>query len=79
MAKTLACPPPNCVGDRDRGVRTLFAEVRFYLVSGARPLKRAIQERIENPLAKQIVEGKIAAKDRIVVEVKKGKISFRKA
>jgi ATP-dependent Clp protease ATP-binding subunit ClpB len=32
---------------------------------GARPLKRAIQQQIENPLAKAILEGKFAAKDTI--------------
>ena len=34
---------------------------------GARPLKRAIQQQIENPLAKAILEGKFAAKDTIRV------------
>ena len=36
-------------------------------VFGARPLKRAIQQQIENPLAKAILEGKFAAKDQIQV------------
>jgi ATP-dependent Clp protease ATP-binding subunit ClpB len=36
-------------------------------VFGARPLKRAIQQQIENPLAKAILEGKFAAKDEIRV------------
>ena len=40
----------------------LIAEAGFDPVFGARPLKRAIQERIENPLAKQILEGKFGAK-----------------
>ncbi len=35
----------------------------FDPVFGARPLKRAIQQQIENPLAKAILEGKFAAKD----------------
>ena len=45
---------------------------------GARPLKRAIQERIENPLAKQILEGKFAAKDTVSVTAVKGHIEFAK-
>jgi ATP-dependent Clp protease ATP-binding subunit ClpB len=57
----------------------LIAEAGFDPVFGARPLKRAIQERIENPLAKQILEGQFGAKDRIRVEAKKGQVSFTKA
>jgi ATP-dependent Clp protease ATP-binding subunit ClpB len=56
-----------------------IAEAGFDPVFGARPLKRAIQERIENPLARAILEGKFAAKDRVRVGVKDGKISFEKA
>jgi ATP-dependent Clp protease ATP-binding subunit ClpB len=44
-----------------------LAKAGFDPVFGARPLKRAIQERIENPLAKAILEGKFAAKDAIKV------------
>ncbi len=43
---------------------------------GARPLKRAIQERIENPLAKAILEGKFGPKDRVRVDAKGGKLEF---
>ena len=46
---------------------------------GARPLKRAIQSQIENPLAKQILEGKFGPKDTIKVDVKRGVIVFEKA
>ena len=53
-----------------------IAEAGFDPVFGARPLKRAIQERIENPLAKAILEGQFAAKDRIRVDVAGGKLSF---
>ena len=56
-----------------------IAEAGFDPVFGARPLKRAIQERIENPLAKAILEGRFAAKDRVRVGVKDGKLSFEKA
>ncbi len=57
---------------------TELAAAGFDPVFGARPLKRAIQERIENPLAKQILEGKFAAKDTIRVDGKPGQISFSK-
>jgi ATP-dependent Clp protease ATP-binding subunit ClpB len=55
-----------------------LAKTGFDPVFGARPLKRAIQERIENPLAKQILEGSFAAKDTIVVDARNGQISFGK-
>ena len=44
-----------------------LAQAGFDPVFGARPLKRAIQQQIENPLAKSILEGKFAAKDVIHV------------
>ncbi|MCV2217954.1 ATP-dependent chaperone ClpB [Thauera sp. Sel9] len=56
-----------------------LAEAGFDPVFGARPLKRAIQERIENPLAKAILEGGFAAKDRIKVDARDGKLLFEKA
>ncbi|GHT95394.1 chaperone protein ClpB [Betaproteobacteria bacterium] len=44
-----------------------LAKAGFDPVFGARPLKRAIQEHLENPLAKAILEGRFAAKDAIRV------------
>jgi ATP-dependent Clp protease ATP-binding subunit ClpB len=46
-----------------------LAKVGFDPVFGARPLKRAIQQRIENPLSKLLLEGKFAPKDTISVAV----------
>jgi ATP-dependent Clp protease ATP-binding subunit ClpB len=46
-----------------------LAKVGFDPVFGARPLKRAIQQRIENPLSKLLLEGKFAPKDTINVGV----------
>ncbi|MBI4987231.1 MAG: ATP-dependent chaperone ClpB [Rhodocyclales bacterium] len=56
-----------------------LAKAGFDPVFGARPLKRAIQSHIENPLAKQILEGKFAAKDTIRVTCAQGVIGFEKA
>ena len=53
-----------------------IASAGFDPVFGARPLKRAIQERIENPLAKAILEGQFAAKDRIKVDATGSRLSF---
>ena len=50
----------------------------FDPVYGARPLRRAIQSEIENPLAKHILEGEFAAKDVIKIDCVKGKIRFEK-
>lgn len=45
---------------------------------GARPLKRAIQKYLEDPLALEILEGKFAMEDHIVVEAISGSITFNK-
>jgi len=46
-----------------------LAKVGFDPVYGARPLKRAIQQRLENPLSKLLLEGRFVPKDVIVVDV----------
>ncbi|HEV8314438.1 MAG TPA: ATP-dependent chaperone ClpB [Burkholderiaceae bacterium] len=51
---------------------TELAKVGFDPVFGARPLKRAIQQRIENPVAKLILEGRFGPKDVIPVNVGDG-------
>ena len=55
-----------------------LAKAGFDPVYGARPLKRAIQQRIENPLAKQILEGHFTAKDTIRVEHRAGDFRFER-
>jgi len=56
-----------------------LAETGFDPVYGARPLKRAIQAQIENLLAKEILEGRFAAKDTVKVDYKGGKFVFSKS
>jgi ATP-dependent Clp protease ATP-binding subunit ClpB len=53
-----------------------LAKVGFDPAFGARPLKRAIQQRIENPMAKLILEGKFGPKDVIPVNVQDGEFVF---
>jgi ATP-dependent Clp protease ATP-binding subunit ClpB len=54
-----------------------IAKVGFDPMFGARPLKRAIQQRIENPVAKLILEGKFGPKDVVPVDVARaGEFSF---
>jgi ATP-dependent Clp protease ATP-binding subunit ClpB len=55
------------------------AEAGFDPVYGARPLKRAIQQEIENPLAKEILSGAFAPGDTIHVREKGGHIVFDKS
>jgi len=53
-----------------------IATAGFDPVYGARPLKRAIQSQLENPLSKLILEGRYAAKDTIKVDCKGGVMKF---
>src|SRR5688500_5254667 len=55
-----------------------LAKAGFDPVYGARPLKRAIQQQIENSLSKAILEGKFGPKDTIRVDAKGGVFSFDK-
>jgi ATP-dependent Clp protease ATP-binding subunit ClpB len=63
----------------DDGVLQDIAKVGFDPVFGARPLKRAIQSRIENPLSREILEGHFAAGDIVRVGMDAGKLVFSKA
>ncbi|GAB3350020.1 ATP-dependent chaperone ClpB [Chromohalobacter beijerinckii] len=55
-----------------------LAVVGFDPVFGARPLKRAIQSRIENPLAQELLAGHFAAGDTIRVTTEDGHLVFAK-
>ncbi|WP_405232083.1 ATP-dependent chaperone ClpB [Lentisalinibacter salinarum] len=57
--------------------RDQLAEAGFDPVYGARPLKRAIQQRIENPLAQRILAGEFAPGDTILADVSGDEIVFR--
>jgi len=70
--------------DRDLSI-TLTAEAKNLIASegwdpafGARPLKRVIQQRIENPLATEILQGKFVAGETILVDAGQGKLVFSK-
>jgi ATP-dependent Clp protease ATP-binding subunit ClpB len=52
----------------DRAIIKL-AEAGFDPIFGARPLKRAIQQAIENPISRLILEGKFGPNDVIPVDV----------
>ncbi len=54
----------------------LLGNVGFDPVYGARPLKRAIQQQLENPLAKEILEGKFQPGDTVTVDAQNGRLTF---
>ena len=55
---------------------SLLGEAGFDPVYGARPLKRAIQQEIENPLAQKILSGDYAPGETIKVDVKDSRFTF---
>ena len=55
-----------------------LAKAGFDPVFGARPLKRAIQQHIENPVSKLILEGRFGPKDLIPVECEGGEFRFER-
>lgn len=70
----------------ERGIRIevsdnafeLLGNVGFDPVYGARPLKRAIQQQLENPLAQQILSGAFGNGDTVRVDAEGGKLAFGK-
>src|SRR5437667_8550989 len=55
----------------------LLAREGYDPVYGARPLKRAIQRLVQDPLALQLLNGTFAEGDTVVVDAKRGQIGFR--
>ena len=53
-----------------------IAEAGYDPVYGARPLKRAIQQQIENPLSKLILQGRFGPKDSIHIDARGGELVF---
>ncbi|MEG3050926.1 MAG: type VI secretion system ATPase TssH, partial [Thermomonas sp.] len=70
----------------ERGIRIelsdkafdLLGNVGFDPVYGARPLKRAIQQQLENPLAQAILSGAFASGDTVRVDAEGGRLVFVK-
>jgi ATP-dependent Clp protease ATP-binding subunit ClpB len=62
----------------DDTARDKIGEAGFDTVYGARPLKRAIQSQIENPLAQSILRGDFIAGDRVVATMKRDVLVFEK-
>jgi len=62
----------------DDDARDKIGEAGFDTVYGARPLKRAIQSQIENPLAQRILKGDFIAGDRVIAKIKRDALVFEK-
>jgi len=72
------------LADRDIGFelddagRDLLGEAGFDPVYGARPLKRAIQHQLENPLAQRILQGEFGPGDTVLVTARDGALALEK-
>jgi ATP-dependent Clp protease ATP-binding subunit ClpB len=55
-----------------------IAKAGFDPVYGARPLKRAIQQQIENPIARRVLEGRFGPKDVLPVDFRGGNFTFER-
>jgi ATP-dependent Clp protease ATP-binding subunit ClpB len=62
--------------DFSESAMDLLGQAGFDPVYGARPLKRAIQNEIENPLAQKLLSGEYASGDTISVDVDEGRFTF---
>jgi ATP-dependent Clp protease ATP-binding subunit ClpB len=68
----------------ERGIKLAMSEKAFDVLGnigfdpiyGARPLKRAIQQQIENPLAQKILAGEYANGDTVRVDAEGGRLVF---
>jgi ATP-dependent Clp protease ATP-binding subunit ClpB len=59
--------------------KELIAEAGWDPTYGARPLKRALQRLVENPLALRLLEGEFAEGDTVRVDAQNGELAFAKA
>jgi ATP-dependent Clp protease ATP-binding subunit ClpC len=71
---------------QDYGLQTVFTDASKDLLAeegydptfGARPLRRAIQRRVEDELSERMLAGEFRAGDRIVIDASGGKLTFAK-
>ena len=57
-------------------VRDYLAESGFDSKYGARPLRRAIQNRLEDPMANEILDGRIKTGDTVKIQLRQKRNSF---
>ena len=80
MLKTVAARASDMGLDMtsDEAARNLLAETGFDPVYGARPLRRAIQNAVEDGIAEKLLSGEIKKGDSITVSAADGKITIEK-
>ncbi|MCF6334732.1 MAG: ATP-dependent Clp protease ATP-binding subunit, partial [Spirochaetales bacterium] len=66
----------NIIIDIKNSVKEFLIETGFDIKYGARPLRRAIQKEIEDPLSMEILQGNCPHGSRISTSLRKGKIKF---
>jgi ATP-dependent Clp protease ATP-binding subunit ClpB len=68
----------NLTLDVDAGAKKLLAKEGYDPQFGARPLKRAVQEQLLNPLSMRLLEGEFKPGDRVKVSSNDGELTFAK-
>ena len=64
--------------EENEKARKSLVQMGYDVIYGARPLRRTIQKEIEDPLSTAILQGRFKAGDTVRVEVRSGRISFRR-
>jgi len=59
-----------------KGAKDLLLQKGYDSTMGARPMRRAIQNLIENPISEKIITGEVKSGQKVVVKVKEGKMQF---
>jgi ATP-dependent Clp protease ATP-binding subunit ClpC len=60
-----------------KACKDFLCEVGYDPQMGARPLRRAIQKHVEDPLSEKLLRGEVTSKSRLLIGVKGGKLSFK--
>jgi len=60
-----------------RACKDFLCDTGFDPKMGARPLRRAIQKYVEDPLSEKLLRGEVTSKSRLVIGVKDGKLNFK--
>ena len=68
-----------CIRDRTEAAAELLAREGYDPAYGARPLKRLVQRRIENPLAQRMLGGEVRDGDLVVVDADGDEVTFSAA
>jgi ATP-dependent Clp protease ATP-binding subunit ClpC len=63
--------------DFTKACKDFLCEVGYDQQLGARPLRRAIQKHVEDPLSEKLLRGEVVSKSRMVIGVNGGKLSFK--